>query len=71
MTDIDPKTGQPLMTMPVAFSLLIFYLFAMQCMSTLAIIKRETNSWKWPLIAFGYLTAIAYLGSFITYQMLK
>jgi ferrous iron transport protein B len=71
MNEIDPKTGQPIMTMPIAFSLLIFYVFAMQCMSTLAIIKRETNSWKWPLIAFGYLTAIAYLGSFITYQSLK
>jgi ferrous iron transport protein B len=71
MNEIDPKTGKPIMTMPIAFSLLIFYVFAMQCMSTLAIIKRETNSWKWPLIAFGYLTAIAYLGSFITYQLLK
>jgi ferrous iron transport protein B len=57
MNEIDPKTGKPIMTMPIAFSLLIFYVFAMQCMSTLAIIKRETNSWKWPLIAFGYLTA--------------
>jgi ferrous iron transport protein B len=71
MNEIDPKTGRPIMTMPIAFSLLIFYVFAMQCMSTLAIIKRETNSWKWPLIAFGYLTAIAYLGSFITYQLLN
>lgn len=70
MTEVNDVTGEPVMTMATAFSLLIFYVFAMQCMSTLAIIKRETNSWKWPIVAFVYLTAIAYIGSFITYQLL-
>lgn len=70
MQEVNAKTGKPLMNLPTAFSLLIFYVFAMQCMSTLAIIKRETNSWKWPIISFVYLSGIAYLGSLITYQIL-
>ena len=53
------------------FSLLIFYLLAMQCMSTLAVVKRETGSWKWPLIQLLYMTGLAYLLSFITYQLLS
>jgi ferrous iron transport protein B len=53
------------------FSLLIFYLLAMQCMSTLAVVKRETGSWKWPIIQLLYMTGLAYLLSFITYQLLS
>jgi ferrous iron transport protein B len=68
--EIHPVTGKALMSVPTASSLLIFFVIAMQCMSTLAITKRETNSWKWPAIQFTYLTALAYLASLITYQSL-
>ncbi len=68
--EINPNTGQPLMSVATASSLLIFFVIAMQCMSTLAITKRETNSWKWPIIQFSYLTGLAYFASLITYQFL-
>lgn len=61
--------GSPVYTKATGFSLLVFYLLAMQCMSTLAVVKRETGSWKWPVIQLAYMTAIAYLLSFITYQI--
>lgn len=57
-------------SLPTAFSLLIFYVFAMQCMSTLAIVKQETGSWKTAIAQFFIFTAIAYLGSLFTYQIL-
>jgi ferrous iron transport protein B len=50
---------------------MLFYAFAMQCMSTLAVVKRETGSWKWPVIQFVYLSALAYFTSLIVYQILK
>jgi ferrous iron transport protein B len=50
-------------------SFLAWYIFAPQCASTLGVIKRETNSWKWPLVAFGYMLALAYLAAFATYQL--
>ena len=52
-----------------SLSLLIFYVFALQCMSTIAVTKRETNSWKWPIIQFVYMGLMAYLGSLFVYQM--
>lgn len=61
--------GSPVFTPLVCLSLLIFYVFAMQCISTLAIVKRETNSWKWPLFQLGYMTGTAYLLSFAIYQI--
>ena len=67
----DPDTGEPVFTFAVAFSLMIFYAFAMQCMSTLAIVYRETKSWKWPAIQLAYMTALAYIASFIVYNILK
>jgi ferrous iron transport protein B len=63
--------GTPLFTVASGVSLMIFYLFAMQCMSTLAIVKRETRTWKWPVIQLIYMTGIAYVMSFIAYQLLK
>ncbi len=66
----NPVTGLPVYTMATAMSLLIFYVFAMQCMSTLAIVRRETNSWKWPLLQFVFMTGLAYLASFMVYQLL-
>ena len=66
--DKDPITGKPVYDMATALSLLIFYVFAMQCMSTLAVVRRETRSWKWPVVQFVFMSALAYLGSLITYQ---
>jgi ferrous iron transport protein B len=60
--------GSPAWTPLTAISLMVFFVLAMQCMSTLAIVRRETNSWRWPLLMFGYMTTLAYLGAFITYQ---
>jgi ferrous iron transport protein B len=67
----NTQTGQPVFTFAVAFSLMIFYAFAMQCVSTVAIVYRETKSWKWPAMQFAYMTVLAYVASFITYQLLK
>jgi len=69
--EIRPDTGKPVYSMATSLSLLIFYAFAMQCMSTLAVVKRETNSYKWPLIQFLYLSALAYFGSLLVYQLLS
>ena len=63
--------GTKVFNFATGISLLLFYAFAMQCMSTLAIVKRETNGWKWPMIQFAGMTAIAYLFSLIAYQFLK
>jgi len=60
--------GRALFTPLVCFTLMIFYVFAMQCVSTVAIVRRETNSWKWPLFQIGYLTGTAWIMSFIVYQ---
>jgi ferrous iron transport protein B len=67
--EVDPVTGKPVYDLATALSLLIFYVFAMQCMSTLAVVKRETKSWKWPIVQFAFMTGLAYLGSLITYQI--
>ncbi|QOR76822.1 MAG: ferrous iron transport protein B [Thermoflavifilum sp.] len=61
--------GSKVYTLPVGLSLMIFYVFAMQCMSTLAVVKRETKSWKFPLIQLGYMTGLAYVASFLTYHI--
>jgi ferrous iron transport protein B len=63
--------GTKLYTLATGLSLMIFYLFAMQCMSTLAVVYRETKSWKWPLLQLGYMTGLAYVMSLIVYQLLK
>lgn len=69
--EINPDTGGPRFTPAVGFSLLIFYTFAMQCMSTLAVVYRETKGWKWPLIQLAYMTALAYLSALLVYQALS
>jgi ferrous iron transport protein B len=69
--EINPATKGPRFTLAVAFSLLVFYAFAMQCTSTLAIVKKETNSWKWPLLQLTYMTALAYVSALIVYQTLS
>lgn len=64
------SSGRPLFNLASGISLMLFYAFAMQCMSTLAIVKRETNSWKWPLFQLGFMSVFAYLVALIAYQIL-
>ena len=61
--------GRPIFTPLVCLSLMVFYVFAMQCISTIAIVKRETNSWRWPLFQLAYMTATAYIMSLLVYQI--
>ncbi len=63
--------GSPVYTLAAGVSLMIFYVFAMQCMSTLAVVRRETRSWKWPAIQLVYMTGLAYVASLIAFQLLK
>ncbi len=66
--DVDAKTGVPVYTPLIALALMVFYVFAAQCMATFAIVRQETNSWKWPLFMIAYLTILAYTGAFIVYR---
>jgi ferrous iron transport protein B len=66
--DVDPRTGKPTFTPLVAVCLMVFYVLAMQCMSTVAVVKRETNGWKWPLFQIAYMTVLAWVVTFLVYQ---
>ncbi|MFB6318376.1 ferrous iron transport protein B [Saccharicrinis sp. FJH54] len=68
--ETDPETGKKVFNFATGVSLLLFYAFALQCMSTLAIVKRETNSWKWPLLQLIFMSGFAYLASMSAYQLL-
>jgi ferrous iron transport protein B len=65
----NPVTGELVYSPAASLSLLLFYVFAMQCMSTLAVVRRETKSWKWPLVQFAFMTALAYLSALFAYQV--
>lgn len=67
--EINPATGKPVYTLAVGLSLMVFYAFALQCVSTLAVVKRETQSWKWPVLQFVFMGALAWIASFVTYQI--
>ncbi|WP_025761245.1 ferrous iron transport protein B [Dyadobacter tibetensis] len=69
--EINPETGQPMYNTAVGTSLLMFYVFAMMCMSTIAVVYRETRGWKWPMIQLVYMMALAYVSAFIAYQLLS
>ena len=69
ITRINPETGEKRFNLAVGISLLIFYAFAMQCMGTLAIVKRETKSWRWPLAQLIGMGILAYIASFITFTI--
>jgi ferrous iron transport protein B len=71
MASAKREDGTKVYTLATAVSLMIFYAFAMQCMSTLAVVKRETRGWKWPIIQLVYMTGLAYVASLIAYQLLK
>ena len=66
--DLNPSTGLPVFTPLVAVSLMVFYVYAAQCMATFAIIRRETNTWKWPLFMIVYMNVLAYMVSLLVYQ---
>jgi ferrous iron transport protein B len=68
---VNSRTGLPVYTFATGISLMLFYAFAMQCMSTVAIVYRETKGWKWPVIQLAYMTAMAYVAALIAYQLLK
>ena len=69
--EVHPETGNKVFNFATGISLLLFYAFAMQCISTLAIVKKETNSWKWPIIQLVFMSGFAYITSLIAYQFLK
>ena len=67
--DVDPGTGRPTFTLPVALAVLVDYVLAMQCLSTVAIMRRETNGWKWPAVQFATMTGLAYAAAFVVYRL--
>ncbi len=70
-SEINRNTGLPTYNFATGISLLLFYAFAMQCMATIAVVRKETGSWKWTLIQAGFMTALAYIAALIAYQILK
>jgi ferrous iron transport protein B len=68
LADIDPQTAKPRFTPLVGVSLMVFFVLAMQCLSTVATVKRETNSWRWPIAQIVYMNSLAYLASLLVYQ---
>ena len=69
--EVNPDTGEKRFNFPAGMSLLVFYAFAMQCMGTLAIVKRETKSWKWPVFQLVGMGLLAYVSALITFAILK
>ena len=61
--------GSPVFTLPMVVGLLIFYAWCLQCAATVAVIKRETNSWRWPVFSWFYMTSVGYLGALVAYQL--
>jgi ferrous iron transport protein B len=61
--------GKPVYSLATGLSLMVFYVFAMQCMATLAVVKRETKSWKWPILQLLFMGVLAYSSAFFTYQI--
>ena len=62
-------TGRKVFNLPVALSIMVFFALCAQCVSTLAVIRRETGTWGWPVFTFVYMTALAYVGALVTYQV--
>jgi ferrous iron transport protein B len=69
--EINPNTGAKIFNFASGISLLLFYAFAMQCASTIAVTKKETNSWRWPLGQLILMSGLAYLVALLAYQILK
>ncbi|MFM7592051.1 MAG: nucleoside recognition domain-containing protein, partial [Isosphaeraceae bacterium] len=64
-----PDSGKPLFTIPVALSIMVFFALCSQCISTLAVIARETNGWQWPAFSFIYMTTLAYVAAFLAFRI--
>ena len=64
-----PGTDRPVFNVPVALSIMVFFALCAQCAATLAVMRRETNSWRWPAFTFVYMTVLAYVGALATYQV--
>ena len=62
-------TDEPVFNVPVALGIMVFFTLCAQCTATLAVIRRETNSWRWPVFTFAYMTTLAYVGALVTYQL--
>jgi ferrous iron transport protein B len=71
MKEAKNDQGAPIYTLASGLSLMVFYVYAMQCMATFAVVKRETKSWKWPIIQLIYMGILAYVASWIVYQIFK
>jgi ferrous iron transport protein B len=69
LTKPDPQTGEPPMTFASAVALLLFFVYALLCLSTVAVIRRETNSWKWPIFMLTYMGVMAWVAGFIGYRL--
>jgi ferrous iron transport protein B len=69
--DVDPRTGRPVFSLATALSLMVFFVFALQCTSTVVVMARETGSWRWPALAFSYMLALAWTASFVTYHVAR
>jgi len=69
LRDAKWPDGRPVYNLAVALSIMVFFALCAQCVSTLLVIRRETNSWRWPIFSFVYMTTLAYLGALITYQV--
>jgi ferrous iron transport protein B len=67
--DSGPRAGQLIYTLPAAVALLVFYVIALQCASTVAVVKRETNSWRWPIFMWSYMAVLAYGFAWIAYRL--
>lgn len=67
-SEVNPETGKPRYSSLIAISLMVFFVLACQCMATVATVRRETNSWRWPLFMIAYMTLLAYWGSFVVFQ---
>jgi ferrous iron transport protein B len=67
-SEVHPETGARIFTPLVGIALMVFYVLACQCISTVAIVRRETQSWKWPLFMIAYMSVLAWLGAFAVYQ---
>jgi ferrous iron transport protein B len=65
----DDSGGEPILTLPAALGLMVFFAFCLQCIATLAVMYRETNSWRWPVAAWLYMTALAWGGAWLTYHL--
>ena len=67
----EAANGGPLFTLPTVLGLLVFYAFCLQCAATVAVIRRETNSWRWPLFAWTYMTCLAYGAALVTVSLAR